>query len=64
VLAYADTNTETIAPSAPATVAFDQAAASPHRRVIVIDDDGRLLGLLCLNASRTGFCQTPGSTSS
>jgi hypothetical protein len=26
--------------------------------VIVLDDDNTLLGLLCLNSSRTGFCQT------
>ena len=27
-----------------------------RRRAAVISDDGRLLGLLCLKASRTGFC--------
>jgi hypothetical protein len=27
--------------------------------VIVLDEDDNLLGLLCLNPSRTGFCQTP-----
>jgi len=61
-LDYADSNPDTIAPDAPSSVAFDQTVASAHRRVIVVDDDGTLLGLLCLNPSRTRFCQTPGST--
>ena len=46
---------------ASADEAYARAAASPTRRVIVLDDDHNLLGLLCLNQSRTGFCQTPGS---
>jgi hypothetical protein len=29
--------------------------------VVVLDDEDDLLGLLCLNPSRTGFCRTPGS---
>jgi hypothetical protein len=29
-----------------------------RRRVIVLDEDTALLGLLCLNESRTRFCQT------
>jgi len=57
-VAYADTKPETISADAPSGVAFEQAFASPHRRVIVLGDDGALLGLLCLNASRTRFCQT------
>jgi CBS domain-containing protein len=60
-VAHADPDPETIAPDESGELAFRRAAASPHRRVIVLDDD-RLLGLLCLNAGRTGFCQTPGST--
>jgi len=59
---YTDPNPDTISPSESAITAFARAVASPHRRVIVVDDDGSLLGLLCLNASRTRFCQTPGST--
>jgi len=61
-LDYADTNPDTITPDAPSSAAFDQTAASPHRRVIVVDDQGILLGLLCLNPSRTRFCRTPDST--
>ena len=58
-LAYVDAEVETISPHAPADEAFERATASPSRRVIVLDDDRNLLGLLCLNTSRTGFC---GST--
>jgi CBS domain-containing protein len=61
-LDYADPDPETIFPGEPALSAFDRAAASAHRRVIVLGDDGSLLGLLCLNVSRTRFCQTPDST--
>jgi CBS domain-containing protein len=55
-LAYADPEAETISPHASADEAFERAAASPNRRVIVLDDDQNLVGLLCLNPSRTGFC--------
>ena len=56
-LAYAEQDPETIPPDAPDDEAFARAAASPHRRVIVLDDDRNLLGLLCLNQSGTRFCQ-------
>jgi CBS domain-containing protein len=55
-LAYIDPAPETISPRASADEAFERAAASPNRRVIVLDDDRNLVGLLCLNPSRTGFC--------
>jgi CBS domain-containing protein len=58
-VAYADASPETIAPTATADEAWAQALDSPHRRVIVLDDEGTLHGLLCLNHKRTGFCQTP-----
>jgi CBS domain-containing protein len=57
-LDYADDAPETIPPDASADEAFERAGASPHRRVIVLDGDDTLLGLLCLKADRTGFCQT------
>ena len=60
-LDYVDPDAETISPDASADEAFERAAASPTRRVIVIDEEDKLLGLLCLNPSRTGFCQTPGT---
>ena len=57
-VAYADPNPETISPTESGEVAFRRATALAHRRVIVLGDGGELLGLLCLNASRTSFCQT------
>ena len=60
-LAYVDPEAETIAPDASAEEAFERAAASPTRRVIVLDQDENLLGLLCLNPSRTGFCGAPAA---
>ena len=58
-LGYADPEPDTIAPDAPAAVAFERTVASRHRRVIVVDGGGNLLGLLCLDPTRTRFCQTP-----
>lgn len=55
---YLDTEAETISPDASDDEAFERAAASPNRRVIVLDRDENLLGLLCLNQSRTRFCQS------
>ena len=55
---YRDEDPETIEPEASAEDAFARATASPNRRVIVLDDDGNLLGLLCLKQDRTGFCQS------
>jgi CBS domain-containing protein len=57
-LDYADAEPETIPPDASADEAFERASASPHRRVLVLDGDDNLLGLLCLNAARTGFCRS------
>lgn len=53
---YRDEAPETIRPDVPAEEAFERAAASSNRRVVVLDDEGNLLGLLCLNPSRTAFC--------
>ena len=47
-LAYADASADPISPDAGAE-AFDRTAGSPTRRVIVLDEDGNLLGLLCLD---------------
>jgi hypothetical protein len=55
-LAYAELSPETIDPDQPAEDAFTQAVNSQHRRVIVLDDEERLLGLICLNKNRTGIC--------
>ena len=58
-LLYADAGVESLSPHASADEAFERASASPTRRVIVLDDDRNLLGLLCLNARRTRFCGMP-----
>jgi CBS domain-containing protein len=55
---YADTDAEFISPDASDDEAFERASASPTRRVIVLDEDENLLGLLCLNQSRTKFCSS------
>src|SRR5262249_52550634 len=55
-LQYATAMPETISPNEPATVAFARAGANADRRIVVVDDQGRLAGLLCLNQSRTQFC--------
>ena len=55
-LAYADLDAETIAPTESAETAFRLTSGNPHRRVIVLGEDGALLGLLCLNKTRTRFC--------
>jgi hypothetical protein len=60
-LEFVDADAEIISPRASEEEAFERAAASPNRRVIVLDENDNLLGLLCLNQSRTGFCQTPGT---
>jgi CBS domain-containing protein len=56
---YADRDPETIGADEPASVAFTRTAANPHRRLVVVDDDARLVGLLCLDESRTRFCGAP-----
>lgn len=55
---YVDADAETISPDASDDEAFERAAANPTRRVIVLDEDDNLLGLLCLNQSRTKFCSS------
>jgi hypothetical protein len=54
---YADPDTEAIGPDEPAELAFARTKLNPHRRVVVLDDDRNLLGLLCLDKSRTHFCR-------
>jgi CBS domain-containing protein len=46
----------TIAPFDSAADAFDRAAAEPLRRLVVVGESDELLGLVCLNSRRTGFC--------
>lgn len=55
-LDFAERSLITIGPTESAEAAFAAAAASPHRRAIVLDDRQNLLGLLCLNKTMTRFC--------
>jgi CBS domain-containing protein len=48
----------TVGPQASATLARDLAAATDTRRVPVVDDDGRYLGIVSLNRGLEWFCGT------
>lgn len=56
-LAYAG-KAETIGPDESGETAFARANATSHRRVIVLGENDELLGLVCLNSKRTGFCKS------
>jgi CBS domain-containing protein len=45
-----------VAPTAPLATVHREMMAQGRRRLAVVDDGGRLLGLLCLKQSGTGFC--------
>jgi CBS domain-containing protein len=60
-LEFADSTPETIGPDEPAPTGFARTAANPHRRLVVVDDEARLLGLLCLDQTRTRFCGGKGT---
>ena len=55
-IAFADPHPDSIAPSASADAAFEITAGNPHRRVVVLDERRTLIGLVCLNETRTRFC--------
>ncbi len=63
-IAFADRDPESIAPSASAETAFELTARNPHRRVVVLDERGTLIGLVCLNEARTRFCGVPSRSQS
>ncbi|HYF74341.1 MAG TPA: CBS domain-containing protein, partial [Nocardioides sp.] len=54
--AYAVLAGRTVAPGVPAGDAWVLLRATDRRRLAVVDDDGVLLGLLCLKRRLTGFC--------
>jgi uncharacterized protein (DUF302 family)/CBS domain-containing protein len=54
--AYADPDPAWIAPSESAESAFELAARNPHGRLVVLDDRRNLVGLVCLDGTRTRFC--------
>lgn len=57
-LGFVDPAPETIAPDEPAATAYARTAQNSHRRLIVLDEGENLLGLLCLNESKTRFCRS------
>lgn len=46
----------TVSATAPADAVLQWLAARQQRRLAVVDDGGRLVGLMCLKARGTGFC--------
>ena len=59
---FADPSPSSLGPNESAATAFELTARIPHRRVVVLDEQRNLLGLLCLNATRTRFCGTSSSS--
>ena len=57
-LSYIQAAPETLPPTESATTAFELAARSPHRRVVVLDERDGLIGLVCLDKTLTRFCGT------
>ena len=56
----ARTSGRTVRPSESAYRVFQQLVDSGQRRLAVVDGGDRLLGLVCLTRSRTGFCTDEG----
>lgn len=54
----------TVAPDAPAKVGRDIALQTAARRVPVVDDDGRLLGVVAVTSDLKRFCGTGGTPTS
>jgi CBS domain-containing protein len=50
----------TARPSDSLALAIATLARKRRRRLAVVDDGGRLIGLLCLKRDRTGFCTDAG----
>lgn len=59
-LALAELEGRTVAPDVPAEPLRKDMLATGIRRLAVVDDEMRLLGLLCLKSSGTGFCSDDG----
>lgn len=55
-LAVAGLAGRTVRADAPLDGVRDAMQAAGRRRLAVLDDDGLLVGLLCLKASASGFC--------
>ncbi len=53
---FAHLTGRTVPATAPADAVLQWLVARQQRRLAVVDDDGLLVGLLCLKARGTGFC--------
>ena len=51
----------TVAPDAPLDAAAESMRRDGRRRLAVVDEEGALLGLLCLKADGSGFCSDRGA---
>ena len=49
-----------VPPGLPVSAVLDQMERNRTRRLAVVDEDGRLLGLVCRKASGRGFCTDEG----
>jgi CBS domain-containing protein len=55
-LPFAEREPETLSPGDSAETAFARAARNPYRRIVVLDEDETLVGLLCLKLGGAAFC--------
>lgn len=53
---FARLTDRTVSATEPTDAVLQWLTARQQRRLAVVDDHGRLVGLLCLKASGTGFC--------
>ena len=54
------TTGRTVSPAAPVAAVYRRLLEQGARRLVVVDGANRLLGLVCLKRSRTGFCTDAG----
>jgi len=55
-IGFADADTETIAPDAPGDDVIARLNTSPHGRIVVLDEQRNLHGLLCLSSDGSRLC--------
>jgi len=55
-IAFADGDTETIAPDAAGDDIIARLNANPHGRIVVLDEQRNLQGLLCLSSDGSRLC--------
>jgi CBS domain len=55
-LPFADPSPTSLRPGDEAATAFSVTAALPHRRAVVLGETNALVGLVCLDETRTRFC--------